>query len=424
MTFCRAILPGLVMCLSAASAADWPQWRGPERTGHAAPAATTIERLPREPKTVWKSKAGEGLASPVVANGRAFLFENQNGKETLRAIDAISARELWATPIDDVFKDSQGPSGPRCTPVVDGDHIYVQSCRGELQCLAVADGRKLWSINFVKDFGATFIGEKGAAQGAARHGNNGAPVVDGERLYAQVGSTNGASVVCFDKDSGRVIWKSQNDVAGYGAPMVATIAGTKQLVSFTSDGLIGLEIARGGLLWRVPVKTAFSRHATTPVIDGDIVVVSSHQVGLMGIRVSRSGAGQKAEQAWLSKSASMNFASPVAVGHHLYGLGPARNVVCVEIPTGKVLWSKDGFLTTSADKAHAAFLVIGRNILMLTDGGTLVLFAADAHEFRELGRAQVCGANWCNPACVDGALFLRDGLRQNGNWMRVALNVD
>jgi outer membrane protein assembly factor BamB len=117
----------------------------------------------------------------------------------------------------------------------------------------------------------------------------------------------------------------------------------------------------------------------------------------------------------------MNFASPVAVGQYLYGLGPTKNLVCVDTRTGKLQWSKDGWWTTSADKAYGAFLVLGPNILALTDSGTLVLFAADSKECRELGRAQVCGANWCNPAYVDGQLFLRDGLRQNGDWMCVSL---
>jgi outer membrane protein assembly factor BamB len=420
MIFAR-IVPFALVCASAVSAADWPQWRGPQRTGHTAAGAKLIASIPSEPKTLWRIKAGEGLASPVVAGGRVLLFDNQGGKETLRAVDATSGKELWSAPIDDVFKDSQGPSGPRCTPVVDDDRVYVQSCRGELQCLKVADGKKIWSVNFTRDFGATFIGEKGAAQGAARHGNNGSPAIDGERLYAQVGSTNGASVVCFNKMTGQVIWKSQNDVAGYAAPMVATIAGTKQLVSFTADGVIGLKTDDGELLWRVPVKTAFSRHATTPVIYDGLVVVSSHQVGLMGIRISKSDGGQNAEQAWLSKEAVMNFASPVAVGQHLYGIGPAKNLVCVDIPTGKTLWSKAGGFTTSADKAHATFLVLGQNILMLTDGGTLALFAAEPRELREISRVQVSGANWCNPAYVDGNLFLRDGLRQTGEWIALRL---
>ena len=157
-------------------------------------------------------KAGEGLASPVVANGKAFLFENRGGKETLSCVNAADAKELWAASIDDVFKDSQGPSGPRSTPVVDDDRVYVQSCRGELQCLSVADGKKNLGANFEKDFGAVFIGEKGSAQAAARHGNNGSPVLEGDRLFAQVGSTNGAGVVCSTRKPGtcfgnrRMMW--------------------------------------------------------------------------------------------------------------------------------------------------------------------------------------------------------------------------
>jgi outer membrane protein assembly factor BamB len=416
MNFTRAVAL-LPFCVFTLTAADWPQWRGPHRTGHAASDAKLIEKLPAEPKILWRLKAGEGLASPVVADGRAFLFENVGGKETLRCVDARDGKEIWATPVDDVFKDSQGPSGPRCTPVVDGDRVYVQSCRGELQCLAVADGKKIWSANFTKDFGAVFIGEKGSAQAAVRHGNNGAPAIDGDHLIAQVGSTNGASLVCFDKKSGKVIWKSQNDVAGYAAPIVTPVAGVKQVVSFTADGVIGLQPASGELIWRFPVKTTFSRHATTPVVHQDLVVVSSHQVGLIGLRLSKAGVKQE----WLSKPAAMNFASPVAVGGNLYGLGPARNIECIELATGKTLWSKDGWVTSSADKAHASFIVLGKNILLLTDSGTLILFAADPTEPRELSRVQACGANWCNPAYVDGKLFLRDGLRQGGEWLALEL---
>ena len=117
----------------------------------------------------------------------------------------------------------------------------------------------------------------------------------------------------------------------------------------------------------------------------------------------------------------MNFSSPVAVGNYLYGLGPAKNLVCVDISSGKATWSKDGYFTTSADKAHAAFIVMGKNILTLTDGGQLALFAADPKEFRETGRAQVCGLNWCNPAYADGRLYLRDGIKGAGELMCVEL---
>ena len=366
-------------------------------------------------------KVGEGLASPVVAGGKVFYFDNTTGKETLHALEAADARELWKKGIDEPFCDMQGPSGPRCTPLVDGDRVYALSCKGELQCLSVADGKMIWRVNFTNDFGAMFIGEKGNAPGASRHGNNGSPLINGDFLYACVGGTNGAGVVCFEKRTGKVLWKSQNDQAAFAAPIIATIAGVRQLICFTCDGLIGLDPREGKLLWRVPLKTAFARHVTTPVVYGDIVVVGSHQVGLVGVKVSRAGAGFKADQAWLSKESAMNFSSPVAVGKYLYGLGPAKNIICVDIETGKQLWSKDGIISTSADKAHAAFLVMRDKILILTDSGQLVLIAADPAECKEISRAQVCAMNWSNPACADGKLYLRDGIKNTGELLCVEL---
>jgi outer membrane protein assembly factor BamB len=421
MTFSARIVLGAFFVLAfAIHAADWPQWRGPRRDGHMADESTTLTRLPSAPKVAWRTKAGEGLASPVVAQNFVFAFDTQDGKETLRCLRAENGTEVWRTPIDEPFKDAQGPTGPRCTPVVDSDLVFVQSCRGSLQCLSVSDGKKIWGTSFTKDFGAIFTGEKGNAQGAARHGNNGSPLIDGNFLYAQVGASN-ASVVCFEKRTGNVVWKSQDDVAGYAAPVIAELAGTRQVVSFTADGVIGLDAKTGRLLWRFPVKTAYSRHATTPVIHGNKVIVSSHQVGLMALEISRDGQGQKVEQKWLSKEAALNFASPVLVGRHLFGLGPRKNVVCVDAETGRLAWSKDGWWTTSADKAYGGFIAVGENILALTDTGTLVLFAADPKGARELGQAQVCGANWCNPALANGRLYLRDGLRQNGDWLCVEL---
>lgn len=405
----------------SSAAGDWPQWRGPWRTGHVPGGMVVPARLPLEPKAVWKLKIGEGLASPVVAGGRVYYFDNTGGKETLHAIDASTTREVWRKEIDGTFSDNQGPTGPRCTPLVDGDRVYAQSCKGELQCLNAADGRLLWRVNFTNDLGAIFIGEKGNIPGAARHGNNGPPVIDGEHLIVCAGGTNGAGVVCFEKHTGRIVWKSQNDMAAYAPPMVATIAGVKQVVGFTCDGVVGLQREDGALLWRIPVRTAYARHVTTPVIWEDRVVVSSHQAGLIGIKVSKAGPGLKAEECWISKEAAMNFSSPVAVGQYLYGLSPARNLICVEIPTGKLMWSRDGHFTTSADKAHAAFVVLGQHVLALTDGGQLVLFSAHPGEFTEISRVQVCAMNWCNPAYADGKLYLRDGVRGAGELLCVDL---
>jgi outer membrane protein assembly factor BamB len=316
-----------------------------------------------------------------------------------------------------VMSDTQGPSGPRCTPIVDGDRVYAVSCRGELQCLNTGDGKKIWGVNYVKDFGASFIGEKGTAPGASRHGNDGSPLIVGDRLYACAGGTNGAGVVCFNKKTGAVIWKSTSEQAGYAPPVILKVSGKEQLVCFVSECVMGLNPRDGKLLWRFPIKTAFGRHVSTPVAYEDIVVVSSHQSGMYGIRVTDSGA----DQAWISKPAAMNFSSPVAIGKYLYGLGPKSDVICVEIPTGKLMWNKTGLLTTSADKSEAAFLVFGKNILMLTDGGRLVLFEGNPTEYKELSVAQVCGLNWCNPAYADGNLYLREGVKTTGQLMSVTI---
>jgi outer membrane protein assembly factor BamB len=402
---------GLFLALllgAAARAADWPGWRGLARDGHVPAGAPAVDALPAAPKVLWHVPVGFGLASPVVAGGKVLYLDNQAEKETLHAADAATGNELWSATIDDAFKDGQSAAGPRCTPLIDQGHAYAQSCRGELQCLSMADGKVLWRTNYVKDFGAVFIGEKGSAEGARRHGNNGSPLVDDDHLIAQVGGP-GAGIVCFDKLTGKVVWKSQDDIPGYAAPIVATVAGVRQVISFTAQGVIGLDRADGRLLWRVPVKTSLARHVTTPVVSGDIVAVASHTAGLIGIRVTKDGANLKAETAWTAKDSAINFSSPVVVDGHLYGVGPAKNLICVDLATGTQTWAKEGYFAGNAGKAHGGLIVTGQNILTLTDGGRLILFAADPKSFREIGSAQVVGTNWCNPALADNRLYLRDG---------------
>ena len=175
-----------------------------------------------------------------------------------------------------------------------------------------------------------------------------------------------------------------------------------------ADGVIALDLSDGKLLWRSPIKTTFARHVITPNVWEDMVCVSSHEVGLIGVKISRHDKDWQADQAWVSKEEAINFSSPVAVGEYLYGLGPSKNFMCVDLKTGKQMWSQTGEINTGAWQAHAAFIVMDKNILALTDGGQLVLFASDPQAFREISKAQVCGKTWCNPAYSDGKLFLRD----------------
>jgi outer membrane protein assembly factor BamB len=402
----RLLILALVLGCSA-KAADWSQWRGPLRTGHVPHGQPVPAALPNEPKIVWRHSVGGGFASPIVSGARVFHLHDENGSEVAQALDAATGKVLWSETIFSSHRDGFG-IGPRCTPVADGDRVYFQAAKGELQCRSAADGKLLWRTNFVDDHGAIYIGEKGKAAGASRHGATGSPLIEGENIIVQVGGPDGASIVAFNKTSGKVLWKSQNDQTAYAAPVIAEIAGRRQFISFTAEGLIGLDPVEGGLLWRVPLKTALGRHVTTPVVFEDLVIVASHQVGLVATRIVAGADGLRAEEAWSSKAHGINFSSPVAVGQHLYGLGAQKNIICIDMRTGELAWEKEGLIQTSADKAEAAFLVLGSNILTLTDSGELILFAADPKEYRELGKVQVAGSTWCNPAYADGRLYLRD----------------
>ena len=405
----RCVLIGSLLVFGGwCPAADWPRWRGPDGTGHVPAGAAVPKALPGEPKVVWRVKIGTGLASPVVSGGKVFYLDNQQGKETVHAAEAASGKELWSVPFDEAFRDYQSAPGPRCAPVADGERLYVQSCRGEFQCLGAADGKRIWRVNFVKDFGAVFIGERGRAIGASRHGYSGPAVVDGQRIFVDVGGVAGASVVCFNKQNGRVIWKSQNDVPGHSGPVIATIAGVKHVLSFTSEAAIGLDAADGKLLWRSPVRTRLGRHVATPVVVDDMVVVSSYQAGLIGIRISKQGAAFGAERAWTIGGLGINFSSPVAVGNFLYGLGGGRTLFCVDVRTGQKAWADERFFSDMVRKGYASFLVMNGTILVLAEKGQLLLIAADPKQCRVISRTQVCGQNWCNPAYADGKLFLRD----------------
>jgi outer membrane protein assembly factor BamB len=389
-------------------AGDWPCWRGPEGTGHVPEGVAVPKTLPAEPAVIWHVPVGNGLASPIVSAGKVVYLDHQQGKEVVHAADAATGKEVWSVPLDEVFKDAQSVPGPRCTPSADGQRVYVQSCRGEFQCLSLADGKQVWRTHFVKDFGAKFFGETGPAAGASRHGYTGSPLIDGDRLLVGVGGAKGASVVCFDKATGKVLWQSQDDVPGYSGPVIAIIGGALQVVSFTAVAVIGLDAADGKLLWRFPVRTSLGRHAMTPLAVGDVVVVSSHEAGLLGVRVSKDGEAWQAKQAWVSKPLAVNFASCVAAGNFLYGLGPAKTLFCLDAQTGQKAWAKENFYSDSGAKIYASFLVMGQNILMLAESGELFLLPADPKELRTISTAKACGRNWCNPAYADGKLFLRD----------------
>lgn len=388
----------------AGFAGDWPQWLGPTRDAHAAADEKISAKLSSDLKPLWKISVGGGFSSPVVS-GNQLVYCDEDGKnEIAHLLDAKTGKEIWRTPLAERFEDEWG-AGTRSTPFFDGDRVYAQSCDGEFRCLNRADGKMIWRANFEKNFGVKFLGRKANEGTSTRRGHNGSGILDGDAVIVPVGNPDGATVVCFDKLTGKVLWKSGQDETAYSSIQIATVAGTKQVILFAADALCGFARADGQPLWRVPLRTNAKRHAATPVIFGDNVIVNSHTIGLVCFKISRGAETNSfaAAQLWTNKNLPINLATPVLVKDKIFSYGADRDFVCVDAKTGKLNWSHSGF-----GEKYSSTLLVGNQLLVLTDGGELVLLSANPEKYSESGRAQVCGKNWNFPALADGQLYIRD----------------
>ncbi len=393
-----------------AAASDWPQWRGPQRDGHAG-SAIKLDTLPKEAKMLWSVPVGVGQSSPIIAGNRVIYLDDQGGQETAHCLDLATGKELWRAPFDatESWGNAYG-AGPRCTPVADGDRVYVQSCRGEFRCLALADGKTIWRTSFEKDWGASWFGNAGnnapeAKETASRrHGNNGSAVIDGDSIFVPVGSPEKGTLVAFDKKTGKVLWTAGTDNTAYSSVMVATVAGVRQAVHLTADALMGVDVKDGKILWRTPVKSGAKRHVLTPVIADDSITISSSSVGLTKFKVTKDSGGFKVGTAWKNDTIKVTLATPVLVGRHLYGLGTGAKTdfICVDFETGEVKWRQPGF------GDYAAIIALGDKLLVQDMTGTMLMLRASPEKFEELSRVQVCGNTWSHPALADGKLLQRD----------------
>jgi outer membrane protein assembly factor BamB len=395
-----AVISGGLALVSARG--DWARWLGPTRDARIPSGDYVPARLAGEYAPVWKIAVRGGFSSPVVSAGKLVYLDEDGTNEVAHLVDAGSGSEVWRAGYGPLFQDEWGP-GPRATPIIDGDLVFVQSCRGEFRCLALKDGSTLWRKNFLEDFGSPWVGSQGSDGAASRRGYNGNGIVDGEEIIVPVGSRAGACLVCFNKRTGAVVWKSQNDEVAYSSLQIAVFGGVKQVVALTADSLLGVRRDTGELLWGAPEATGAKRHAATPVIFGDKIVINSHTLGMVCSKISASGGKFEVSRAWVNKDLKINLATSVLVDGFLYNQGPRRDYVCVDPQTGAVKWTQPGF-----GDNFSATLVAGPNLLVLSDKGELVLLAADPAKCNQLGRLQICGKTWSFPAYTNGKLFIRD----------------
>ena len=402
-------------------AGDWPQWRGINRDGFVQ-SEKPLSQLPANPKKIWQVSVGKGQGGLVMAGGRLAMCHEKivNGKpmETAVLVDASSGGIIWETPYSESWQYTNvyGP-GPRTAPMIDGGLLFCQSAKGVLACISLKNGRLLWKKEYAKDFGAKWFG--GNAPGssgtaASRHGNASNPVTDDKYIYAPAGGHEGASLVCLEKTTGKLVWKSGSDYAAYSGLMLGKLAGVDQVVMVTAANMKGFRAKDGVELWSVPVKTGAARNIVTPILHEDTVTVASHTVGTFQVRISNSGNSQKATELWRNKDVRTNITTPVLREGHLYGLGTTRGknseFVCLNHKTGETEWSQRGY------DDYASVICMGDTLLIHGSRGALTLLKATPEAYTEIGRLDAASQlSWNFPVYSGGVLYLKDGIKDGDN---------
>ncbi|MGE3806902.1 MAG: PQQ-binding-like beta-propeller repeat protein, partial [Gemmataceae bacterium] len=241
-----------VLFLSPLAADDWPQFNGPERNGISKEKGLLATWPKGGPKLVWTYKeAGVGYSAPAVVGDRLYILGGRDKTEYLIALDVKAGKELWSAKIGDLFtwKGNSWNAGPSATPTVDGDLIFALGGQGVLLCTDTA-GKEKWRKDLPKDMGAQ-VNPSGGGPKDVGWGYAWSPLVDGDKLIIQPGGPQG-TLAALNKTTGEILWRSKGytDQASYASPIVATVAGTRQYINLTNEGLTGVDPKTGAVLWR------------------------------------------------------------------------------------------------------------------------------------------------------------------------------
>jgi outer membrane protein assembly factor BamB len=396
----RTLLKSLLLLLvslllgpptSAESDAPWPRYRGPAGDGHSSETGLLLDWPAGGPKKLWQTELGYGYSGMSVARGNVFTLYSTRDDEVVIALAEDTGKEAWRYRIDTNRYDSQG-SGPRSTPTVDGDAVYVLGAAGKLFALAADTGEVRWGVNLVARLGARI----------PRWGASTSPVIDGDLLLLDVGGRDGYSLVALEKKTGEVRWHSQTDKAGYSTPLVIDVAGQRQALFFTGSALVSVSPEDGRFFWRFPWRTSYDVNAAMPVfLPPDRVFISSgYDSGAAVLKIVSDGEGVGFEEVWRSRRMKNHFNSSILVGSHIYGFDNAI-LKCIEAATGEERWAARGFSKGSLLYADGHLIIFGER-------GLLAVAEASPDGYRERARTQVFNAKtWTMPTLANGRLFLR-----------------
>ncbi len=372
-------------------AADWPAYRGPNSDGVSTETGLLKSWPEAGPQQLWKAELGDGYSAVSVSAGRVYTMFGDGKDEYTVAFDAATGKQLWRFRTDEDRPDNFG-NGPRSTPLIEGERVFVVSALGRLYALNSQSGEVLWEVNLVAKFGAK----------VPTWGVSVSPLIEGDLLLIDAGGREGHSLLAFNKKTGSLKWASQTDIPGYSTPLAFTAAGQRQVVFFTGSGLVSVDPASGKPLWRESWETSYDVNAAMPIfIAPDKIFVSSgYDVGAAVFQIKKQGDTVESVEVWRSRVMKNQFNSSVLVDGFLYGFD-GSTLKCVEAATGSERWKQRGF-------EKGSLIYADGHLIVLSERGVLALVEATPESYKEKARTEVFKTKtWTMPTLADGRLYLR-----------------
>lgn len=372
---------------------DWPQWRGVKRDGISAEKGLLKDWPNAGPPLAWRATgAGTGYSSFSTANGRLYTLGARGGTEYAMAFDAATGKKLWEVPHGRQFGNDRG-DGPRATPTVDRDRLYVFGASGDLAAMDSATGKVFWKQNVLDKFGGSNI----------QWGLSESPLVLNDRILVSPGG-RGASIVALKKTDGSAIWKSLADEPGYSSAVLHEAGGIREAIYFTAERALGIDVETGKLLWSYTQVANRTANIATPIVRGNRVFLSSaYSTGAVLLELTASNGRIDAKQVYFTREMRNHHASSVLIGDYLYGFSDAI-LIAMKFDSGEVAWRD-----RSVGKGSVVFA--DDRLYLYSEQGVVGLAEANPSGYREHGRFQIPTGNsptWSHPVVSNGTLFIRD----------------
>jgi outer membrane protein assembly factor BamB len=401
-----AALAGLWPAGSARAQADgdWPQFLGPRRDGVSAATGLNLDWKAKPPPTIWKKPIGAGFSSVAVVGDRLVTQTQRDDRQWVVCLSTKDGSELWSFDAAAPYIDRQHQgAGPRSTPTIVGDRVYCLFPRGELVCLTLDKGEKVWTTNIFQASGA-----KDHFSDVFYWGVSMSPLVEGDVVIVQPGGDKDNSVVAFSKDNGKLAWGVGTDAAGYGSPIVVDIGKKRQVICPTGQSVLGVDPVKGELLWRHGFGNVFNATCATPVWSGDALFVSAaYGAGCAAVEVQPDGEKWAVRERWANPNLQAHMATPVVRDGCVYGcngdLG-ALSLRCLDLKTGEVRWKE-------RQPGRCSFVAAEGCLFSWGERGTLRLIELnpDKYVLKSEAADLLSGSKaWAMPALAHQRLYLRD----------------